>query len=333
MCTHSDTCPNTFIRFIRTPTLSLLCPLMKHLDTCCAVSSRTSSLFVLWILSLSFQVLRCRDFGVHFSGSDQNELLPCSCEPLLLQHFSYCVLLCLAGLRKMWFPCCGKRWTLENGSAFIHFTCWLSCALLLQYSNVYCTTPKVQNIIDDKAIQEECLSYVTKHGRYLATQERESIFVRCSFAIWIFVLPGQKRASLRDVFQLYCGLSPGTTVRDLGSRYSQQLQRVDERWRSIGGSFCERRFERATSQERDVFSGGWSSSGWWRTSYDGCRSTRWRWCAMKGAGRPDFTLAPTVMMRYAVKQAGFFFCALHAHNSWPVAEKTCVLMMLCYFRD
>ncbi|RXM95665.1 Nitrogen permease regulator 2-like protein [Acipenser ruthenus] len=40
---------------------------------------------------------------------------------------------------------------------------------------------------------------------------------------------GQKRASLRDVFQLYCGLSPGTTVRDLCSRYAQQLHRVDER--------------------------------------------------------------------------------------------------------
>lgn len=40
---------------------------------------------------------------------------------------------------------------------------------------------------------------------------------------------GHKRASLRDVFQLYCGLSPGTTVRDLISRYTLQLQRVDER--------------------------------------------------------------------------------------------------------
>ncbi|GLD69372.1 nitrogen permease regulator 2-like protein [Lates japonicus] len=74
---------------------------------------------------------------------------------------------------------------------------------IFQYSNVYCTTPKVQSLMDDKSIQEECLSYVTKQG--------------------------QKRASLRDVFQLYCGLSPGTTVRDLCSRYSQQLQRVDER--------------------------------------------------------------------------------------------------------
>ncbi|KAF0034808.1 hypothetical protein F2P81_012566 [Scophthalmus maximus] len=74
---------------------------------------------------------------------------------------------------------------------------------IYQYSNVYCTTPKVQSLIDDKSIQEECLNYVTKQG--------------------------QKRASLRDVFQLYCGLSPGTTVRDLCSRYSQQLQRVDER--------------------------------------------------------------------------------------------------------
>lgn len=74
---------------------------------------------------------------------------------------------------------------------------------ILQYSNVYCTTPKVQDLVDDKGLQEECLSYVTKQGH--------------------------KRAGLRDVFQLYCGLSPGTTVRDLISRYTLQLQRVDER--------------------------------------------------------------------------------------------------------
>lgn len=34
-----------------------------------------------------------------------------------------------------------------------------------QYSNVYCTTPKVQSLIDDKSIQEECLNYVTKQGK------------------------------------------------------------------------------------------------------------------------------------------------------------------------
>uniref|UniRef100_A0A2K5DV45 NPR2 like, GATOR1 complex subunit n=1 Tax=Aotus nancymaae TaxID=37293 RepID=A0A2K5DV45_AOTNA len=60
---------------------------------------------------------------------------------------------------------------------------------ILQYSNVYCPTPKVQDLVDDKSLQEACLSYVTKQGH--------------------------KRASLRDVFQLYCSLSPGTTVRDL----------------------------------------------------------------------------------------------------------------------
>uniref|UniRef100_A0A480LPK7 GATOR complex protein NPRL2-like n=1 Tax=Sus scrofa TaxID=9823 RepID=A0A480LPK7_PIG len=73
----------------------------------------------------------------------------------------------------------------------------------LQYSNVYCPTPKVQDLVDDKTLQEACLSYVTKQGH--------------------------KRASLRDVFQLYCSLSPGTTVRDLIGRHPQQLQHVDER--------------------------------------------------------------------------------------------------------
>lgn len=40
-----------------------------------------------------------------------------------------------------------------------------SCfSITLQYSNVYCTTPKVQDLVDDKCLQEECLSYVTKQG-------------------------------------------------------------------------------------------------------------------------------------------------------------------------
>lgn len=37
-------------------------------------------------------------------------------------------------------------------------------SLAPQYSNVYCTTPKVQDVVDDKCLQEECLSYVTKPG-------------------------------------------------------------------------------------------------------------------------------------------------------------------------
>ena len=34
----------------------------------------------------------------------------------------------------------------------------------LQYPNVYCPTPKVQDLVDDKSLQEACLSYVTKEG-------------------------------------------------------------------------------------------------------------------------------------------------------------------------
>lgn len=34
---------------------------------------------------------------------------------------------------------------------------------ILQYSNVYCPTPKVQDLVDDKSLQA-CLSYVTKQG-------------------------------------------------------------------------------------------------------------------------------------------------------------------------
>ena len=58
------------------------------------------------------------------------------------------------------------------------------CDLSPQYSNVYCTTPKVQSLIDDKTLQEECLSYVTKQGQPLqcvATwiKELDSFFNVC----------------------------------------------------------------------------------------------------------------------------------------------------------
>lgn len=42
---------------------------------------------------------------------------------------------------------------------------FLPCFVFFQYSNVYCTTPKVQSLIDDKSLQDECLSYVTKQGK------------------------------------------------------------------------------------------------------------------------------------------------------------------------
>lgn len=58
---------------------------------------------------------------------------------------------------------------------------------VLQYSNVYCTTPKVQSLIDDKAIQEECLNYVTKQGIY--QHKCGSLRLLCNFMIstWFVV--------------------------------------------------------------------------------------------------------------------------------------------------
>lgn len=44
---------------------------------------------------------------------------------------------------------------------------------------MYCTTPKVQSLIDDKSIQEECLNYVTKQGK-----EGLLILMKCSFIVW-----------------------------------------------------------------------------------------------------------------------------------------------------
>jgi len=75
--------------------------------------------------------------------------------------------------------------------------------LFLQYSNVYIPTPEVNQLTHDKKLQEECLNFVGKKGR--------------------------TSPSFRDVFMLYCGLSPGATVRDLCTRYNPGSLRVDER--------------------------------------------------------------------------------------------------------
>ncbi|XP_020616823.1 nitrogen permease regulator 2-like protein isoform X2 [Orbicella faveolata] len=74
---------------------------------------------------------------------------------------------------------------------------------IFQYSNVYIPTPEVNQLTHDKKLQEECLNFVGKKGR--------------------------TSPSFRDVFMLYCGLSPGATVRDLCTRYNPGSLRVDER--------------------------------------------------------------------------------------------------------
>ncbi|XP_060241308.1 GATOR1 complex protein NPRL2 isoform X3 [Meriones unguiculatus] len=99
----------------------------------------------------------------------------------------------------------------------------------LQYSNVYCPTPKVQDLVDDRSLQEACLSYVTKQGSGKPWGETNPGGQGHRGRKPTPPPAGHKRASLRDVFQLYCSLSPGTTVRDLIGRHPQQLQRVDER--------------------------------------------------------------------------------------------------------
>lgn len=74
---------------------------------------------------------------------------------------------------------------------------------IFQYSNVYIPTPEINQLMHDKKLQEECLKYVGKKGR--------------------------TPPSFRDVFMLYCGLSPGATVRDLCTRFNPCNLRVDER--------------------------------------------------------------------------------------------------------
>ncbi|XP_028398199.1 GATOR complex protein NPRL2-like [Dendronephthya gigantea] len=74
---------------------------------------------------------------------------------------------------------------------------------IFQYSNVYIPTPKINNLFQDKQLQEECINYVARKFR--------------------------RPPQFSDVFKLYCGLQAGATVRDLCSRYNPFFLRIDER--------------------------------------------------------------------------------------------------------
>ncbi|ELT95816.1 hypothetical protein CAPTEDRAFT_222035 [Capitella teleta] len=73
---------------------------------------------------------------------------------------------------------------------------------IFQYSNVYVTTPKISSLAENSASREECLRYVSK-------QDANPCF--------------------RDIFLLYCGLTAGTTVRDLCARYHPHSLGIDVR--------------------------------------------------------------------------------------------------------
>lgn len=73
---------------------------------------------------------------------------------------------------------------------------------IFQYSNVYVPLPKLQELLTDSQLQQECLEYVA--------------------------IPGSD-PSISDVFRLYCDLEAGLNVRDLCTRTDLGNMGVDER--------------------------------------------------------------------------------------------------------
>lgn len=74
---------------------------------------------------------------------------------------------------------------------------------IFQYSNVYTCTPEMSSLARDTKLQEDCLKFVAKQGRPAPT--------------------------FRSVFMLYCGLTYGTSVRDICTRSNPHMLGVDER--------------------------------------------------------------------------------------------------------
>ncbi|CAK8689336.1 unnamed protein product [Clavelina lepadiformis] len=73
---------------------------------------------------------------------------------------------------------------------------------IFQYSNMYITTAKLNQIMENPRLQSECLRFIAKKGHQLPT--------------------------LHDVMTLYCGLSPGVKVQDLCLRHQNEMTRVNE---------------------------------------------------------------------------------------------------------
>ncbi|KAF5271253.1 hypothetical protein FQR65_LT17663 [Abscondita terminalis] len=74
---------------------------------------------------------------------------------------------------------------------------------LFQYSNVYCTTPKLKFLAQNVELQTKCTQYVAKSPRQLP--------------------------NVRDVFRIYAAMTRGTTVRDLCTRFNPSNLNINER--------------------------------------------------------------------------------------------------------
>ncbi|KAI9559768.1 hypothetical protein GHT06_013774 [Daphnia sinensis] len=73
---------------------------------------------------------------------------------------------------------------------------------IFQYSNMYAATPKLRELPMNSDLSRECITFVAKSDRH--------------------------PPSFRDVFQMYCGMTYGTTIRDLCLRFNPHALRIDE---------------------------------------------------------------------------------------------------------
>lgn len=71
------------------------------------------------------------------------------------------------------------------------------------YSNSYVATPRIGNLVESSELQEECLRFVARAPN--------------------------SRPQFRAVFQFYCSMTPGVTVRDLCIRLNPSNNGIDER--------------------------------------------------------------------------------------------------------
>ena len=95
---------------------------------------------------------------------------------------------------------------------------------------MYVPLPKLQDLLSDSRLQQECLEYVATQGllKFLIGSLHDIVYT-CTCVASAFLFSTGSTPSISDVFRLYCDLEAGLSVRDLCTRTDLGNMGVDER--------------------------------------------------------------------------------------------------------
>ena len=87
---------------------------------------------------------------------------------------------------------------------------------IFQFNNVYALTPDIEDVVASKDLQGECVRYVTSGKNEIRSLSK--------------ILGGNvKKPSFASLFELYCSLRQGKTLREWITEHKSALEGVDIR--------------------------------------------------------------------------------------------------------